>query len=135
MTSRPHQEATDAAAPDETASIVRLYAVTDGRTRPRHILSLHTVLGPGRRTPRGLPEESARIVELCSQRRCPLAELAGSLGLPITTVKVLVSDLIDASALRIPAGDALSADGHVQKLMALSAAIKRRHPNAAAKAG
>ncbi|WP_259334109.1 DUF742 domain-containing protein [Streptomyces umbrinus] len=120
---------------DETASIVRLYAVTDGRTRARHTLSLHTVLGPGRRSPRGLSEESSRIVDLCRQRQCPLAEVAGTLGLHVTSVTVLVSDLIDAGALTVPVPDAPGAGSEVQKLHALSAGLKRKWPNSSAKAG
>lgn len=103
MNSPTGQDLLEAQALDDTATIVRLYAVTDGRTRARHHLSLHTVLGPGRRPPRpGLFEESARIVELCAQRHRPLTELAGTLALPVTAVSVLVSDLIDAGALALP---------------------------------
>ncbi|MEV5843731.1 DUF742 domain-containing protein [Streptomyces sp. NPDC051985] len=120
---------------DETDSIVRLYAVTDGRTRPRHSLTLHTVLGPGPRSPQDVPEESERIVALCRQRTRPLVELAGSLGLHVTAVMVLVSDLIDAGALSLPITEVPGQDREVQKLLALSAALKRRYPQAAAKAG
>ncbi|MFE1923415.1 DUF742 domain-containing protein [Streptomyces asoensis] len=119
---------------DERASIVRLYAVTDGRTRPRHLLGLHTVLGPGRRKPRpGLAEESAQIIELCRQRRRPLAELAGTLGLHVAAVTVLVSDLIDADSLAVPAPDRADGEGpDVQTLQALSAGLRRKWPNAKA---
>ncbi|MEU1457347.1 DUF742 domain-containing protein [Streptomyces avermitilis] len=134
MTSRPGQEALATTA-DETASIVRLYAVTNGRTRARHSLSLHTVLGPGRRSPRELPEESSRIVGLCRQRRRPLVELAGTLGLHVTSVMVLVSDLIDAGALAVPVLDTPGKGSDLQTLQALSAALKRRFPHATAKAG
>ncbi|MER5201206.1 DUF742 domain-containing protein [Streptomyces sp. NPDC002755] len=122
---------------DETNRIVRLYAVTDGRTRPRHRLSLHTVLGPGRRQPRpGLGQESTQIIELCRQRRRPLAELAGTTGLHVTAVTVLVSDLIDAGSLTVPAADTPAGlDAGLQTLFRLSAGLKRRWPDADAKAG
>ncbi|MFJ1552739.1 DUF742 domain-containing protein [Streptomyces mirabilis] len=123
------------ASADETASIVRLYAVTDGRTRARHHLSMHTVLGPGRRPPRGLPEESVRIVELCRQRQRPLVELAGTLSLHIAAVTVLVSDLIDAGAVNVHVPDTPGKERDVQTLQALSAALMRRWPGAASRAG
>ncbi|MEV6403947.1 DUF742 domain-containing protein [Streptomyces bobili] len=123
------------AAADETASIVRLYAVTDGRTRARHHLSMHTVLGPGRRPPRGMSEESVRIVELCRQRRRPLVELAGTLGLHVAAVTVLVSDLIDAGAVNVHVPDVPGKERDVQMLQALSAALKRRYSGATAGAG
>ncbi|MFJ4828744.1 DUF742 domain-containing protein [Streptomyces sp. NPDC088747] len=132
MTSRPGPNASAPTAPDERDSIVRMYAVTDGRTRARHRLSLHTVVGPGRRSPRELAEESSRIVGLCRQRRRPLVELAGTLGLHVTAVTVLVSDLIDAGALTVPVPDACSGGSDLQKLQALSAGLKRRWPNAKA---
>ncbi|MCX4761927.1 DUF742 domain-containing protein [Streptomyces sp. NBC_01275] len=123
------------AASDETAGIVRLYAVTDGRTRARHRLSMHTVLGPGRRPPRSMPEESVQIVELCRQHRRPLAELAGTLSLHVAAVTVLVSDLIDAGALKVHVPVAPGENRDVQTLMAVSAGLKRRWPGAEAKAG
>ncbi|OQR63365.1 hypothetical protein B6E66_13500 [Streptomyces maremycinicus] len=134
---RPDNAPLPAEAADETASIVRLYAVTDGRTRPRHTLSLHTVLGPGHRTPRpGLAEESAQIIALCRQRRRPLAELAGTVGLHVAAARVLASDLIDAGALTVPVPDVASGQGpDVQMLHAVAAALRLKFPDAAAKAG
>ncbi|MEU9270037.1 DUF742 domain-containing protein [Streptomyces sp. NPDC048251] len=122
---------------DETDTIVRLYAITDGRARPRHALSLHTVLGPGRRRPHpGIGEESAQIIDLCRQRRRPLAELAGTTGLHVAAVRVLVSDLIDAGSLAVPASHTPDGqDPDLQMLYAVSAGLKRKYPNAAAKAG
>ncbi|MEW2117670.1 DUF742 domain-containing protein [Streptomyces sp. NPDC005474] len=121
---------------DDTASMVRLYSLTDGRTRPRHHLSLQTVLGPGRRQPGpGLSMESAQIVALCRQRRRPLVELAGTIGLHVTAVKILVSDLIDAGALMVPVPEAPSGRSDVQLLESLSAFLKTKYPDAVAKAG
>ncbi|MDH6221492.1 DUF742 domain-containing protein [Streptomyces pseudovenezuelae] len=121
--------------PDDTAGIVRLYALTDGRTRPRHQLSMDTVLGPGPRAPQGLSEESARITELCQERTRPLVELAGMLGLHVTAVRILVSDLIDASALRLPVSDTPGEDRDAQLLRAAVAGLKRNWAHAVAKAG
>ncbi|MEV7388891.1 DUF742 domain-containing protein [Streptomyces sp. NPDC091215] len=131
MTSRPGPDV----SVDDTDSIARLFALTDGRTRPRHSLSMHTVLGPGPRSPRGVPDESVRIIALCRQRSRPLVELAGVLGLHVTAVSVLVSDLIDAGALSLPIPETPGQDRDTQTLLALSAALKRRFPQATAKAG
>lgn len=131
MTSRPRP----VPLPQETAGIVRLYTLTDGRTRARHTLSLHTVLTRGPRTPRGLPEESRHILALCRQRSRPLVELAGILGLHVTAVSVLVSDLIDAGALSLPVTEVPGEDREVQLLTRLTAALKTRFPQAQAKAG
>jgi hypothetical protein len=131
MTSRPGPNV----PLDDTDSIARLYALTDGRTRPRHTLSMHTVLGAGPRSPQGVPDESVRIIALCRQRSRPLVELAGTLGLHVAAVSVLVSDLIDAGALRLPIPETPGQDRETQTLLALSAALRRQWPQATAKAG
>lgn len=136
MTAHRGPDSAEMRAVDETATIVRLYAVTDGVTHARHTLSLDTMLGIGHRTPRpGLSEESVRIVALCRERQRPLTELAGLLSLPVTLVRVLVSDLIDAGVLSVPLPERGSEDGDRQLLLAVAARFKRRHPNAQAKAG
>ncbi|MFF4276152.1 DUF742 domain-containing protein [Streptomyces sp. NPDC001536] len=131
MTSRPGPDV----PADDTDSIARLYALTDGRTRPRHTLSMHTVLGAGPRSPQGVPEESVQIIELCRQRSRPLVELAGMLGLHVAAVSVLVSDLIDAGALSLPIPETPGKARDRQQLLALSAALRRQWPRAKAKAG
>ncbi|MGH1554222.1 DUF742 domain-containing protein [Streptomyces sp. L7] len=110
-------------------------AVTDGRTRPRHQLSMNAVL-------RGLVPAVRRdwprrreIVALCQERGRPLVELAGTLGLHLAAVTILVSDLIDAGAAELPVPEIPGRDRELQKLLAVSAALKRNWPHAAAKAG
>ncbi len=87
----------------EESAFVRTYAVTRGRTKPRHLLALETVLeaGQGRPGP-AQAEECGEILALCRERRRSVVELAGRLGRPVTAVKVLVSDLLDADALVVP---------------------------------
>ncbi|MFI6209123.1 DUF742 domain-containing protein [Streptomyces sp. NPDC051041] len=137
-------------APEEVTSFVRTYTLTGGRTRPRHTLSLETVLepGPGRPGP-GLPHECEVILTMCRQRRCSLTELAGILRRPVSTVRILVSDLLDARALLVPAPSAdfayvptsdpvLGARPSTALLEATLAALKTRFPDAVdayAKAG
>ncbi|MGW1039520.1 DUF742 domain-containing protein [Streptomyces sp. bgisy153] len=128
--------------PPEAAetSFVRNYELVKGRTRPHHLLSLETVLerGSGRPGP-GLPEESRLILALCAEQRRSVTELAGTIGRPVSTVKVLISDLLDARALVLPitATYTTSDDpklGHRptrQLLEALSAGLRNKWPDAA----
>ncbi|MET8571918.1 DUF742 domain-containing protein [Streptomyces sp. NPDC004783] len=120
----------------EDAAFVRTYALTRGRTKPRHLLALDTVLdaGPGRPGPAQV-EECEEILALCRERRRSVTELAGRLRRPVTAVKVLVSDLLDADALIVPvtASDTDSDAGpSTQLLAALSAGLKRKWPDAIA---
>lgn len=136
--SAPDRAAEESDRRAEESEFVRSYTLTGGRTRPRHLLGLDSVLeaGSGRPGP-GQAEECRRIVALCRERRCSVAELAGRLGRPVTAVKVLVSDLLDTDALVLPVIDPyISSDGDAdrrpsgQLLVALSAGLKKRFPNA-----
>ncbi|MFG2593909.1 DUF742 domain-containing protein [Streptomyces sp. NPDC048438] len=122
----------------EDSTFVRTYTLTRGRTRPRHLLGLDTVLdvGPGRPGP-GQAEECEEILALCQEHRRSVTELAGRLGRPITAAKILVSDLLDAHALVVSVPDAYAAsdtdaDGRPSPhlLAALSVALKRKFPDA-----
>ncbi|QHC18997.1 DUF742 domain-containing protein [Streptomyces sp. GF20] len=121
---------------DET--FVRSYLLTGGRTRPRHVLGLATVLevGPGR-SGSGQPEECEQILALCRERRRSVTELAGRLGRPVPAVKILISDLLDADALVVPVTAAFATPGTdeaagptPQLLAALAAGLKRKWPDA-----
>ncbi|MER6206348.1 DUF742 domain-containing protein [Streptomyces sp. NPDC001642] len=86
------------------ASFVRPYYVTRGRTRARHQLRPETVLeaGTGRGGP-GLAEgEYGQITQLCRTRHRSVAELAGTVRLPLSATRVLISDLVDARVLVLP---------------------------------
>lgn len=123
----------------QEATFVRTYTLTRGRTKPRHLLGLDTVLeaGSGRPGP-AQAEECAEILALCRAHRRSVTELAGRLGRPVTAVKVLVSDLLDADALVVPvtapyaASDSDSDTGRpsTQLLAAVSAGLKRKFPHA-----
>lgn len=124
----------------EDSTFVRTYTLTRGRTRPRHLLSLDTVLnaGPGRPGP-DQAQECQEILALCREHRRSVTELAGRLGRPVTAVKILVSDLLDADALVIPVTAPYAASGtdadtrpSLQMLAALSAGLKRKWPDAIA---
>ncbi len=119
---------------------MRTYTLTRGRTRPRHLLGLDTVLdaGLGRPGP-GRAEECVQILALCREHRRSVTELAGRLGRPVTAVKILISDLLDAGALVIAvtaAYDASDTDADArpssQLLAALSVGLKRKFADAIA---
>ncbi len=130
---------TDGRAPAaDDAAFVRTYILTRGRTRPRHLLALETVLepGPGRPGP-AQAEDCQEILALCRAQRRSVAELAALLGRPVTAVRILLSDLLDADALILPvtapyAASETDAGIPVQLLAAVSAGLKRKWPDAVA---
>ncbi len=88
---------------DET-STVRPYAVTGGRrAMSSSDLPLEALVEalPSAVTSRGLTPEKRRILEECSSTFVSIAELSAYLRLPLGVVRVLVTDLSDASYLKI----------------------------------
>ncbi|GAQ54841.1 DUF742 domain-containing protein [Streptomyces acidiscabies] len=116
----------------EDGHFVRPYLHTGGRTTPRYPMSLETVLaaGPGRPRP-GHTQVHIQVVELCRTHHRSVAELAGRTRLPVTQVKVLLSDLVDDRALYLPA---TSTDGSPvprrQLLEAALAGLRKKFPDA-----
>lgn len=88
---------------DEAGPLIRPYAMTSGRTRPRHAdLDLIAVLMATRPTlpsDGGLGTVYSEIMALC-QRPVSVAEIAASLRLPAGTVRVLLSDLLERQLVR-----------------------------------
>lgn len=89
---------------DDAGPVVRLYAMTGGRTLPdRGGLELITVV----RTltedppPASLSPEQAEIVRLC-RRPLSVSEVAAHLRLPLGSVRVLLNDLRDAGLISVP---------------------------------
>ncbi len=80
-------------------SLVRPYVMTGGRSAPdrRHLdhvtLVTPTVSGV---LPTGLSPEQRRVLELCRPGALSVAEIGGHLGLPLSVVRVLLADLLDA---------------------------------------
>ncbi|WP_432034063.1 DUF742 domain-containing protein [Streptomyces antibioticus] len=125
-------------------AFVRPFVVTRGRVRARHWLSPETLLetGPGRGGPALAEGEYQQMTQLCRERHRSVAELAGTVRLPLATARVLISDLVDARVLRVsltasytsddsPAGNRPSRQ---QLLEALRAGITRKWSDAEAKA-
>ncbi|MEV4417160.1 DUF742 domain-containing protein [Catellatospora sp. NPDC049609] len=88
---------------EEAGPLIRPYAMTSGRTRPRHAdLDLIAVVMASRPTlpsDGGLGTVYAEIMALC-QRPVSVAEIAAGLQLPAGTVRVLLSDLLERELVR-----------------------------------
>lgn len=100
-----------------TRRLVPAYLATGGRARPsRNTLDrlslLHTAGMPVTSDVR--PEER-RILELLQPGALSLAEVAAHLQLPVSVVKVLVADLVDAGRLhaRVPIPEAEQFDRQI----------------------
>jgi DNA-binding transcriptional ArsR family regulator len=89
---------------NDAGPVVRLYAMTGGRTLPdRGGLELITVVwavSPDDPPP-PLPPEQAEILRLC-QRPLSVSEIAAHLKLPLGSVRVLLSDLREAGLVAVP---------------------------------
>ncbi len=85
---------------DEAAGpLVRPYAVTRGRTRvdqpDLQLITLVVALAPVTPTlPPSLDPEHVQILTLC-QRPKSVAEIAAEVQLPLSVVKILITDLIE----------------------------------------
>ncbi|WP_149182690.1 DUF742 domain-containing protein [Streptomyces sp. TRM49041] len=82
------------------AGPVRPYVITGGRVEPtRNTLALETLVAAISDSPeQGLGPEAMVILSLC-QGLLSVAEVAAHLRQPITVVKVLLADLIDAGLI------------------------------------
>jgi DNA-binding transcriptional ArsR family regulator len=89
---------------NDAGPVVRLYAMTAGRTlADRGGLELITVVwavSPNTEPP-PLPPEQAEIMRLC-QRPLSVSEIAAHLKLPLGSVRVLLSDLREAGLIAVP---------------------------------
>jgi Protein of unknown function (DUF742) len=89
--------------------LVRPYAMTGGRTRPRYQLAIEalvqTTAEPARLQSQ-LPEHQ-RICQLCYEIKS-VAEISALLTMPLGVARILVADLAEAGLVTIhqPAGDA-----------------------------
>lgn len=74
---------------------IRLYALTGGRTRPRHHLLVETLISvphyDSQRSGTLLPESQA-LYEL-ARETTSIAELSAHLTIPLGVIRVLISDL------------------------------------------
>lgn len=92
---------------DEAGPLVRLYALTRGRTRPRHeIFDLITLITARadrahiRHDP-ALGPEHAAVLELCLRQARSVADLAADCDLPIGVTRVILSDLLEVGLIQV----------------------------------
>lgn len=94
---------------DEAEEGVRPYAVTGGRTKPRHTLRPVTLLRLGAASPCGnLAPEAEKALALCRVEQRSVAEIASILQQPLQVAKIILSDLLDAGALIVAVSDTTS---------------------------
>lgn len=94
--------AREVAGEDSTGRLVRLFALTGGRTRPSRgdftlITTVTAVDPPPARAPRPQPEQ-ARILRRCG-KPIAVAELAAHLDLPVSVVVIMLCDLLEAGLI------------------------------------
>jgi hypothetical protein len=87
----------------ESSPLVRPYAVTGGRTRPRYELAVEALVTT---TPRGtavtygmVPEHQA-ICDMCLEIKS-VAEVAALLSMPLGVTRVLVGDMAEAGLVSV----------------------------------
>ncbi|MFD8529279.1 DUF742 domain-containing protein [Streptosporangium canum] len=88
--------------PEEESSLVRMYAVTGGRTAPRTQLAMEALVSSATSTQLGLSyiREYRVISDLCRQVRS-VAEISALLGIPLGVARVLVSDMEAEGLVRV----------------------------------
>ncbi len=92
---------------------IRLYALTGGRTRPRHHLLVEALVSVPHHDPQlaaTLMPESQALYEL-AREAISIAELSAQLAIPLGVIRVLISDLADQEMVFIhPTGFAYQYD-------------------------
>ena len=90
---------------DEAGPLVRLYAITGGRSEaPAGDFTLSAIVQAVPGAPIGEGEltlEQSTIVQL-AERPVSVSEIAARLGLPLGSVRVILSDLRDAGLIAVP---------------------------------
>ncbi|WP_069813935.1 DUF742 domain-containing protein [Streptomyces sp. TP-A0874] len=88
-------------------SALRPFVITKGRSRPsRNTIGMDTLLvaaTPGKPLPVSAGREERALLRMCEQL-LSLAEAAAHLGLPVSVVTVLASDLVDSGHLTARSG-------------------------------
>jgi hypothetical protein len=107
----PRQRA-ESIAPQQP--LVRPYAMTGGRTRPRYQLAIEALVHTTAENAglQGQLPEHQRICRLCYEIKS-VAEISALLSIPLGVARILVADLAEAGLVAIhqPGGDETTADG------------------------
>ncbi|HEY8481880.1 MAG TPA: DUF742 domain-containing protein [Spirillospora sp.] len=89
--------------PQDSSSLVRPYAVTGGRTKPRYDLAIEALVTAAPYPPRDvavLTPEYRAIMDLCRSARS-VAEVSALLRLPLGVARVLIADMAAEGLLRL----------------------------------
>ncbi|TDU04027.1 uncharacterized protein DUF742 [Streptomyces sp. 846.5] len=92
--------------------LVRPYAMTGGRTRPRYQLAIEALISTTAQADRAgtLLPEHARIVQLCREVKS-VAEVSALVPMPLGVARILVADLAEAGLVAIHQPAAASESG------------------------
>jgi hypothetical protein len=92
---------------DEAGPLVRLYALTRGRARPRHeffdlvtLITARADRADVRHDP-ALGPEHAAVMELCLSEARSVVDLAADCDLPIGVTRVILSDLLEVGLIQV----------------------------------
>ena len=90
----------------DAGPVVRLYAITKGRTSPGGDVSvglIDVVVATGRAPERDFRPgpEQRRLLRLCGGRPVTVVDLAADIDLPLAVVRVLLSDLSSLGMVKI----------------------------------
>ncbi|MFI9075971.1 DUF742 domain-containing protein [Streptomyces sioyaensis] len=105
---QPQRRAPEPASTGTNNPLVRPYAMTGGRTRPRYQLAIEalvsTTADPSKM--QGQLPEHQRICHLCREIKS-VAEISALLSIPLGVARILVADLAEAGLVAIhqPGGD------------------------------
>lgn len=115
--------------PDEVPNTaLRPYVITKGRSRPtRNTISIETLLvasDSARTLPVTATREEQALVRMCA-RLLSLVEAAAHLDLPVSLVKVVASDLVDAGYLSARSGVPQAAAPDMQLLQEVLDGLRR----------
>ncbi|WP_235215414.1 DUF742 domain-containing protein [Phaeacidiphilus oryzae] len=95
----------------EQESLIRPYAMTGGRTKPRYQLAIEALVSTTAHPDRigGLLPEHQRICDLCMELKS-VAEVSALLHMPLGVARILVADLAESGLVAIHQPAAAGAD-------------------------
>ncbi|MFD7447529.1 DUF742 domain-containing protein [Kitasatospora sp. NPDC059827] len=112
----------------DAGHLVRPYAITNGRTGPVRdgfaLITLVVTADPRTDTSRLTPEP-ATILDLCRERPLAVAEIAATMDLPVSVVKVLLDDLAEARLILTRAPVQLAEAPDISLIQAVIEGVRR----------
>lgn len=107
--------------------MVRPYAVTGGRTRPRYELAIETLVSVASHPPRDittLTSEHKAIIDLCRSARS-VAEVSALLRLPLGVARVLIADMAHEGLLRLHRSSAVDGKPNLRMLERVLSGLRK----------